>query len=216
MKRVRGSIAALALLALSGAANAQTDYLMTFDTDALGNPIADGTTIDTEYAAWGVNYFPDALFLAGTDLTATNSDVGVGYDASFGNVLHSFTGWLSEFDDPSILLTFDNPVVRFSADILGDASGSSAIALFDANSNLINFVFTDADGTSAGVESLALTTTADLPAFFGVILPGSFGDWAAADNVRITVVPEPGSAALAVSLGVAGLGALVRRRRARA
>ena len=214
MKHVRGVLAALSLLALSAAANAQTSCLMDFDTDALGNPIADGQTIDDEYAAWGVNYFPDAFFLAGTDLTATNTDVGAGYEVSYGNVLHSFTGWLSESDEPSILLTFDNPVTAFSADFLGDSSGASAIVLYDENANLINFVFTDADGTSAGVESLSLTAPQGQFAFFGVILPGSFNDWVAVDNVGITAVPEPGSAALLLGAGAVGAGLLRRRRKA--
>lgn len=208
------AIGALALAAIAGSASAATRNI-DFDTDALGNTITDLTTVSTQYAAWGVNFTPNAFaggsWASNTGMTATSTDVGGGYNASLGNVLHAFNvDWLTEDGDPSFLISFSTGITSFEMDVIGDTGGvdglQTFVALFAADgTTLIDFF--DASGIG-GVERIggALSGTA----FFAAVAHGDFNDWVGIDNITYTeVIPAPASLGL---LGLAGLVAGRRRR----
>ncbi len=202
----------LVLLALGAfaAPSFATLYTMDFDTDALGNPIATESTCDEQYAAWGFHFAPNAYSGAGwatnSDMTITSTSFGGGYDPSMGNILHSFDGWLSEDDDPSMLVSCDQLVSSISVDFIGDFDNFSFVALYDSSLNLVGQGFASGSGAVKTV-----TATAPLGnAKYIALAPGWFLDWVGVDNLKVEAVPEPASVA------VIGLGALALLRRKRA
>ncbi len=222
---LRTLAAVASLLAVSSLAHAQT-YVMDFDTDALGAPIADGDIIAEQYSAWGAHWVPDVFggvnftgfpFATNTDMTATSTDTGFGYDPSLGNVLHSFGGWLGENGDPNMAVFFDptTDVTSVSAQFIGDQSGASVMYIFDQNLNFLDAA--QVDNSSDAIKTLSLSSATPI----GVVAftPGYFFDWAALNDVTFVngaAVPEPGSFGMAGGLLTMGLGAgLLRRRRNR-
>ncbi len=210
-------MALAALLGLSSAA-AAGPFLIDFDTDALGNAIPEGTTISTQYQAWGAVFIPNILDPAGgwasnTDMTATAIDVGNGYLPAMGNVLHAvgnvYDGWLAEDGDPNFAIFFSDALASFSITFVGDSSGNSGIAGFDADGAFVFF-----EGVTGGNIN-GKTITLDAATLQGVttiaaVLPGDFNDWVAVSEVSFSLVPTPGTAAMA------GLGLLAASRRRRA
>lgn len=207
------AIGALALAAIAGTASAATRTI-NFDQDALGNSIADLTTISNQYSAWGVTFTPDAFtggsWASSTGMHATSTDVGAGYNASLGNVLHAFgTDWLNEDGDPSFLISFSTGITSISMDVIGDGGGRDGlqtfIALYDAS--FVNIGFVDASGIG-GVENISISGFGT--AYYAAIAHGDFGDWVGVDNITYTeAIPAPASLGL---LGLAGLVAGRRRR----
>lgn len=198
---------ALALALAAGLASAAT-HTIDFDTDAAGNAIAEGSTLSNQYAAWGVNFFPNALtggdWATNTDMTITSTDVGGGYVASYGNILHSFNGWLSEDGDANFAMLFDAPITDLTVRFTGDADFVSLVALFDTQGNLVAEALATGTGTLSSVTFTGLNNT-DL----AVVAPGWFLDWAGVVDITFTTVPAPASLGL---VGMAGL-AIARRRR---
>jgi len=203
-------ISAVAVLALvAGSAAAQT-YTIDFDTDAAGNAIANGATLSNQYAAWGATFVPNVLagtnWATNTDMTITSTDVGAGYSASYGKVLHSFNGWLAEDGDPNFAIFFSTAISSITVRFIGDSTGVSEVAAFDSGGNFQTSGIVGAGGASVikSVTLSGLSTTT-----IGVILPGDFNDWAAVLDITYTLVPAPSSLAL---LGLGGLVAGRRRR----
>ncbi|MBY0114292.1 MAG: hypothetical protein K2Y21_15880 [Phycisphaerales bacterium] len=207
------AIGALALAAIAGTASAATRTI-NFDQDALGNSISDLTTVSNQYAAWGVNFTPNAFsggsWASNTGMTATSTDVGNGYNASLGNVLHAFNAdWFNEDGDPSFLISFSTGITSISLDVIGDTGGRDGfqtfVALFDASFTQVGFF--DASGIG-GVENISLSGFGT--AYYAAVAHGDFNDWVGIDNIRYTeVIPAPASLGL---LGLAGLVAGRRRR----
>ena len=206
------AIGALALAAIAGNASAATRTI-NFDQDALGNNIADLTTVSNQYAAWGVNFTPNAFaggsWATNTGMTATSTDVGGGYNPSLGNIMHAFGDWLNEDGDPSFLISFSTGITSFEMDVIGDTGGldglQTFVALFAADGTTVVDIF-DASGIG-GVERIggALSGTA----YFAAVAHGDFLDWVGVDNITYTEVPAPGALAL---VGLAGVFAGRRRR----
>lgn len=205
---------ALAVLAIAGTASAAVRNI-DFDTDALGNSISDLTAISNQYAGWGVNFIPNAFsggsWATNTGMTATSTDVGAGYNASLGNLMHAFsTDWLAEDGDPSFLITFSGGITSFEMDVIGDTGGldglQTFVALYAADGvTLLDFFQANGIG---GIERIggALSGTA----YFAAVAHGDFGDWVGVDNITYTeAIPAPASLGL---LGLAGLVAGRRRR----
>jgi MYXO-CTERM domain-containing protein len=198
---------ALALALAAGLASAAT-HTIDFDTDAAGNAIAEGTTLSNQYAAWGVNFVPNVLsggdWATNTDMTITSTDVGGGYVASYGNILHSFNGWLSEDGDPSFGMFFDTAISDLTVRFTGEFDFISEVALFDGNGDFITAALATGDGTLSSVTFSGLST-----AEAAVVLPGWFLDWVGVVDITFTTVPAPASLGL---VGLAGL-TMARRRR---
>lgn len=207
------AIGALALAAIAGTASAATRTI-NFDQDALGNAISDLTAISNQYAAWGVNFTPNAFsggsWATNTGMTATSTDVGSGYNASLGNIMHAFsTDWFVEDGDPSFLISFSTGITSISLDVIGDTGGRDGlqtfVALYDAS--FVNIGFFDASGIG-GVENISLSGFGT--AYYAAVAHGDFGDWVGIDNITYTeAIPAPASLGL---LGLAGLVAGRRRR----
>ncbi|HZO88040.1 MAG TPA: PEP-CTERM sorting domain-containing protein [Chthonomonadaceae bacterium] len=215
------------LLCLCAAASAQRSFLMNFDTDADGNPIAEGTFIDEQYAGFGAHFIPDPFvfepntvsgyfFAFNTDMTATSIDTGDGYDPRLGNVLHAYGlvyqgfGWLSEYGDANFEIKFDKPVTDFSLDFIGDTDGFSSLYAYNPYGQFMKAAGVVSTGD---IETVSITPNKD--DFIGaiVVTPGWEGDYVAVDNIRFTAVPEPGSLALLVGTGAFGVGLHCRRRK---
>jgi len=209
MVRTISAVAAIALAA--GSAAAQT-YTIDFEKDALGNNLVEGQIIDNEYAAWGATFVPNVLdpaagWATNTDMSVTSnpSNVGGGYQASYGRILHSFNGWLNEDGDPNFAIFFAQEISSITVRFTGDTSGLSEVAAFDVNGN-----FQTSAVVSGGTSALKSVTLSGLSATqIGVILPGDFGDWVGIVDITYTLVPAPSSLAL---LGLGGLVAGRRRR----
>lgn len=206
-------LAALVLATVAGTASAAV-YTMTFDTDAAGNAIAEGATLSTQYAAWGVSvsnsgapgfgapyygWASDGL----SSLQITATDIGGGVTAPIsGKLLHSFGGWLSEDGDPYIRMSFSTGIDSIAADFGGMSYPSSSGIYAYNGATLVGQV----NGTVTNTEHLSLSGVGTITSI--VLVPGDFGDWVGIDNVTFNTVPTPGAAAL---LGLGGL--IVGRRR---
>ncbi|MBS0190478.1 MAG: PEP-CTERM sorting domain-containing protein [Phycisphaerales bacterium] len=208
-----GIFGAMAVLALAGTAFGAVRTI-NFDTDSSGNPIADLTEINTQYAGWGVNFTPNAYtggsWATNTTLHATSTDTGFGYDPSLGNVLHAFdTDWLYEDGDPSFLISFSTGITSFSMDVVGDDYGvdgyETFAAFFDSSFNPLGYISCNGIG---GVETISASGFGT--AYYVAIAPGEYYDWVGIDNITYTEdVPAPGALAL---LGLGGVMAGRRRR----
>jgi hypothetical protein len=221
--KLRTLCALAGLLAVCGAAQAQVTHTMTFDTDALGNPIASGTIISEQYAAWGIHFVPNVLgganftgdnYATNTVLDVTDSDFDPAMDPQpqpDGNLLHGYTNYLNEDGDTNFWIKFDKPVTDVSLDVYGGYLGDFALYGMDQNLNLLDFAQPDQlfnqDTMSLGndpahpISYLIVTGSNDF---------GYYDEWTGIDNIQFTVVPEPGS--LTLLLSVLGVGAAWRRR----
>jgi hypothetical protein len=199
---------------LSVPASAGT-YTITFDPgDPIGG-LAAGTTLGSQYwAATGATFLANAFVAPGwatnTDATIVDSaggDVGVLGAPSLvsGNLLHSFSGWLAENGDPSILIFFSTPISHFAVDMAGIGAPGSGIVYaysYDGSYTFLGGLQSVATGQiHFGFSSL-------VPIDAIVLVPGSFGDWVAVDNISFTTIPEPST----VGLCVIGAAALAFRR----
>jgi len=204
--RIFGAIAAMAI---AGGASA-APYVIDFDTDANGNAIADGTWIDFQYAAWGVTFVPNVLdpndgWASNTDMTATSTDVGGGYNPAMGNVLHSFDGWLAEDGDANFAMNFASAIQSISITFIGDTSGLSELGLFDSGGNFITGGVVSGGDVNGKTISFSGLSNAQI----ALVLPGEFFDWVAVERIEFEYVPAPSALAL---LGFGGLIATRRRR----
>lgn len=209
------AIVASGLLLAASQASAVT---LTFEN------LAAGTVLSNQYAALGATFSANAFSGPGTSSSgkawATNTDMTIvsstGADAGglevpalvSGNILHSFTNWLTENGDPSFKISFAGSATGFSATFAG-VSVSADVSLFAYNgTTLIGTV----SGTSASPGQFVLSYAG--PVTSVVIRPGSFIDWVGVDNITYTLapIPEPGTAAL---MGL-GLALLVFKRRQQA
>lgn len=206
MNKALISVVALAMAA--GLASARPLYTIDFEKDALGNNLSELQTIDNEYAAWEVNFVPNVLtggnWATNTDMRVTSTDVGGGYLASYGKILHTFSGWLAEDNDPNFGMFFDNPISDLTVRFTGEFDFISEVALYDAQGNFIQSALATGDGNLSSVTFTGLSNTE-----IAVVAPGWFGDWVGVVDITYTTVPAPSSLGL---LGVAGLAAIRRRR----
>ena len=218
------------LLSLSAVINAQTaSHLITFDTDAKGNAIAEGTTIAEQYAAWGAHFVPNVVsgpsdsygdfFGTNTDMTATATDFDPNWlsyadttDLPTGNILHGFTGYNNENGDPNFWISFDRPTINVSLDLYGAVADD--LYGLDANLNFVSFgkltfspTFASAHVTLDSNDSIRYLVIAGSTDSF------NYDAWTGVDNIRFTSVPEPGSVAMLLGISVAGVGCFWRRRR---
>jgi hypothetical protein len=189
--------------------------------------LADGTTLSNQYAALGVVFSPNVFSGANTNSTsepwATNTGMTVtGADLGLagvpllagGKLLHSYSNFLAEDGDPSMLATFSTPMNSFSADFAGiDASGFADVTLTVYNGLAV--IGTVVATACAGPCQQTLSFSA--PSITRVAFaPGSVADWVGVDNISFTAatpVPEASTASLlAIGLGL-GMGLCVLRRR---
>jgi hypothetical protein len=227
--RIGAVTAALALLSLLGSAVARAQtFTIDFDTDALGNPIAEGTTIAEQYAAWGVHFEPNVFgglnltgspFATNTDMTATASDVGFIDDTQplpTGNLLGGLSGYQASDGDPNFWIRLDKRVSRVSMDIFGDGTffGNTTLYGFDQDLNPIDQVFLN---EFDGQETLTMAGAPGGYSYIGVVGDSDFGSndaWVGIDNIRLTAAPEPGTLGLLLG-GMALAAGMVQRRRRR-
>lgn len=206
------AIAAVVGGLLAGAASAG---VITFETDAAGNPLAPGTTIAEQYASLGVHFIGSAFDEPGNpfDNFASNSDMrlataggDVARDAVFpdggGNFLHTYSGFTQENGDNNFAILFDTPVTSVSMDIYDDIAGLTQ--MFAIEGDEILDATQSADTDDAPPQTLTVSAAQGFTVV-GVIL-GSNIDWVAADNFAYVSVPEP-TLCLALFAGFA------RRRR---
>jgi hypothetical protein len=227
------AVAASAVLSLTFVTAAHAaPIVITFDP---GDPIGGlpvGSTLSNQYAAVGVTFSPNGFTGSGsptpagpsgvptgewatnTDMTIVSStglDVG-GLDEPplvSGNVLRSFSGWLSENSDASFRASFSTPVSFFSATFAGIADPALTRLFVYNGATLLGTV----SATSTGQQTLSFNGSTAITSV--VLTPGSFFDYVAVDDITFDpfeVVPEPTSMVL-VGAGLAG--AIARRRRRR-
>lgn len=184
-------------------------YTLDFDTDSFGNAIAAGSAMSNQYSGWGFSFsanpFVGTGWATNSDMHVSNTDVGGGYTAVHKNVFHTYSGWLNEDDDPSMLITSANDVTDVSMTFIGDTSTASFFACYDINGALV--AQSGFAAGSGGDDVVSLTGMSGVR--YIAIAPGYYFDWAGVDDVKITTVPEPFSM-VALGLGVA---AMARKRR---
>lgn len=234
MKNIFRALAGLLLLSTCPGASHAQQYLLDFDTDALGNPIPEGALIDEQYAAWGIHFVPNiaggvnatgSLFATNTDMTATATDFDPAYldflnsgsadplDFPSGNLLHSFAGYLLEDGDANFWIRFDESMVQvrlsaYSLSALFDPS--FAVYGLDADLNFVSFgQFNYSPSGASAVVTLESDAGISYLAITGSIDFGAYDQWSGIDSIQVTVAPEPGT----LALGILGLSASVRRRR---
>jgi hypothetical protein len=176
-----------------------------------------GATLGAQYAGLGVVFSANAFSGENSNSTsedwATNTDMGIvassGTDVGAlgtpglvsGNLLHSFSGWLTEDGDASFAANFTTAITSFSADFAGvSIPGDTALYVFDGANLLATVV------GSGGPGQFTLSYSA--PSITRVVVAaGSFADWVGVDNIRfapVTAVPEPGTFAL-LAIGLIAL-----------
>jgi hypothetical protein len=212
----RGKMKKILLVSMSAlfASNAFAT-LITFDE------LSEGEILSNQYAGLGVNFSaghvpiaglssPTGTFATNTSMevtSATGTDVGALGEPNLvsGNVLHSFSGFLSEDGDPSFTITFNNAIDSVSLDFAGVAVPSSSRLIAVSGGSIVASV----EATTSNIqETLSLT---GIYVNEIIVTPGEFFDWACVDNLRFTeAVPEPASM---VILGGAALAAISRRRK---
>ncbi len=134
--------------------------------------------------------------------------LGTGAPSGLGNVLRSFNGWISENGTPNFRINFTNGATgSLSMLFLGIAAGYTTTSfrpgfdVYDASNNLLGIArVSNASTTSAQNLSVTFSGTAA----YAIVVPGTFNDWVAVDNITFTNIPTPGSLAL---LGLAGIAA---------
>jgi hypothetical protein len=192
--------------------------------DITFDDLAPGAILGSQYAGLGVVFSANGLSGANGNSTgdnwATNTDMsivasggtdvgGLGAPALVsGNLLHSYSGWLSEDGDASFAANFTTPISVFSADFAGvSVPGDTALYVFNGASLLGKVVGTDGPGQfTLGYSAPSITRV--------VIAAGSFADWVGVDNIRFTpvsAVPEPQESTLLV-VGLVALSIVLRRR----
>jgi len=195
-------------------------YLIDFEN------LAEGATVNDQYAAWGVSFIANAYATAGspndgwadnTDMTVVSSTGGNvanlgGPSLVSGNILRAYyTGWVFENGDPSFAMVFDKPISAISIDFasIGPSAGITGIDIYRPDGTYVTTVL----AAGAGQQTVSYTGT-DI-GYVGV-RPGDYDDWVAVDNISFTVaaaVPEPETyGLLALGLGVLSIAARRRRR----
>ncbi len=210
------TVAALAV-ATATAAHATT---ITFD-DGL---VTAGSVLSNQYAGLGVTFAPGGgstpgviaptfragAFAPNTDMSigALSTSASVGAPLS-GLILHTSPGWAAETANPVFTMTFSLAITTLSMDFGGNSSTQPSI-----------FAVNPATGVAVTVASSLATTVNGTLTAVGlptgtqtvIVLPGSYNDYVAVDNIVFTAVPEPSTVAASV-LGLGALGLVVRRQR---
>jgi hypothetical protein len=184
--------------------------------------LAVGSVLSDQYDALGVVFSGSPFSGPGTSTSgepwATNSDMTIvssaGSDVGSlgtpplvsGNVLRSQNGWRSENGDPSFLMTFSTAISSISVDFAGVSSPIDVRLFVYDGADLLATVVVN------GTGQITLSHAAESITHVAVS-PGSYDDWVCVDNVVFEPVPEPSLGAM-MSLGVAVLGVVARRRRA--
>jgi hypothetical protein len=209
--QLKHAIHALALVTTTAVAVNASATTLTF------NDLAVGTLLASQYAGvvFSANAMVGAGFATNTDMTivsATGSDVGFDLGQPHlvtGNLLRAFSSWLNETGDPSFRVSFATPITSFSADFAGvyDAANVHLLA-YDGGTLLSTVV-----GTSTDAQFTLSVTGAHITSV--IVLPGTFEDYVAFDNMQYaSVVPEPSAWALcALGLGLVAWTGQRRRRR---
>lgn len=219
--------AALAAAALFVATHAEAQSVrLTFDADDPIGGLVAGSTLQSQYAAYGISFAANAYAgpspsLYGAATWASNTDMTIAASPGpnvgslgapelvSGNVLHGFAGWLGENGDPSWRASFSRAITRFSADFVGVGSYQDVHLDAYAGTTLVG----SATGATTGQFTLSVSGSGITSV---VVTPGDFNDWVGVDNISYTLgptvaaIPEPDIAAL-LALGLGGV-ALWRRR----
>lgn len=208
------SLALAAVLSLAGAA-AQAATTINFDD------LSEGTVVSNQYTALGVVFSPNAFSGAGSstsgmdwasntamDVVSVSGDVGGLGSPSLvsGNLMRSFSGWLSEDGDASFRIDFSLGATSFSLDMAGiSAVADSRVFVYDGDTLLTTLAAGNGGQFRFSFAAANITHLA--------VTPGSFNDWVGVDNLTFTAaVPEPETYAL-MALGLGLVGAVARRRR---
>lgn len=235
--------AALVAVGIFGAAApARADrYVLDFETDAVGNPLAPGEAIADQWADWGVNIDVDRDDNRNHPLLVFNSNCGEYFEVACtggdedlasgpdygtpaqGNVLiiQENNDYSDPDDDASggdFIFTFDDLVTLDRVNILDvDEGRGGFLKAFGADGNLLKNLDLQSGGDNALLDYLFedLTEVASLK----IRLPGSgaissieFTDLPAYEDDSASV-PEPTSAIALLALGAIGTGSVLKRKR---
>src|SRR5262249_25291751 len=215
---------ALAFGAHAGAAPALT---INFDSDPIGNPVANGTIVDSLYAAQGVTFSATSTGACGTNpphIYANDDDPSGFTLSSQPNVVTTCTGTsasdIEESVEGAVRADFIQDATDVCIDVFPDGSGDRGfIRAYDASFTLLTTVF-----STPGVMQNLCVNAAGIRT---VIFAGDSGtnSFARFDNLVITFSSAPvsvgaaipplgptGTMLLLATLAIAGLWAVRRSR----
>ncbi|MEO7363444.1 MAG: PEP-CTERM sorting domain-containing protein [Gemmatimonadaceae bacterium] len=215
--RVLRCATALSAIALTATLSSQT-YTLTFDAGDPVGGLAAGSILSNQYAALGAQFSspffsgaggPNGDWGASIDRTVVSlagADVGALGLPGFvsGNGVRALSGWLDEDGDPSIRLNFGFNVDFVSVDFAGIGIGDEGLFTgFRAysGSTLLGSVFATRQSVVSQQRLQYFASAGQLVTHIA-LLPGTYTDWVAFDNVSYrrasTTVPEPGTGLLLV------------------
>lgn len=213
--------AVLAAISAVGTAASARATSITFD-DGL---VASGATLANQYASLGVTFAPGGGSITGvinpagtTQGFATNVDMTIGpieigsAAPLSGLALRTYNGYNAENGDPVFTMTFSSPISLLSLDFGSVSTSAGQAAVFAVNpatgtAVTVGFEPSAANGTVTATGLPTGTRTI-------IVVPGTYNDYVAIDNLNFTVVPEPTTVAMSL-FGAGVLGVMMVRRRHR-
>jgi hypothetical protein len=177
-----------------------------FDTDPIGNPVANGTIVDTLYSSQGVTFSATSTGACGSippHIYANNDDPSGFTLSSPPNVVTTCTGSsasdIEESTEGAVRADFTQAATQVCIDVFPDSGTERGfLRAYDATFTLLSTVFS----TAGALQNLCVNASGIRRVEFSG--DSSTDSFARFDNLVITFAPAAAAAAIP-ALGPAGL-----------